>query len=105
MKTTFDHVGFNHFFAPMPVMELKAIRLQIYSINILQLMDDGSYRRIKTARITKGDRVLIVNGELKPLPDDTEPTHQITSCMGTATSDFSISVIDLKSQELSHIKL
>lgn len=56
-----------------------------------------------TKRITEGDRVLIEDGELKDCLF--EPTHVITSCHGKVSSDFSIHVMDIKTNQLSIIKI
>lgn len=77
----------------IPVMPLAAIWLTS------PVMTDKKLTR----RITEGDRVLIENNELKDCLGD--PTHQITGCYGKPTSDFSISVIDLKTQEITRIQL
>ena len=79
--------------ASIPVMPLAAIWLTS------PLMTD----KCITRRITEGDRVLIENNELKDCLGD--PTHQITGCYGKPTSDFYVTVIDLKKQELKKIQL
>jgi len=79
--------------ASFPVMPLTAIWL-----NAPLLTDKGL-----TRRITEGDRVLIENNELKDCM--AKPTHQITGCYGKPTSDFSITLIDLKTQELIKIQI
>jgi len=77
----------------IPVMPLAAIWLT------KPVMTDKNITR----RITEGDRVLIENNELKDCLGD--PTHQITGCYGKPTSDFYITVIDLKTQEIIKIQL
>lgn len=56
-----------------------------------------------TKRIVEGDRVFIENGELKDCMG--EPTHIVTSCHGKVSSDFSIHVMDIKTQELSIVNI
>lgn len=53
--------------------------------------------------IREGDKVLIKDNELVYCIG--EASHQITQCRGTATSDFSINVINLKTRELINVKL
>lgn len=57
---------------------------------------------VLTIRITDGDLVTIKDGKLV---NEGENTHVITTCWGTLNSDFSISVADLKTLELSKVKL
>lgn len=79
--------------ASFPVMPLTAIWLNA------PLLTANGIRR----RITEGDQVLVTNGELKDCMN--KPTHQITGCYGKPTSDFSITLIDLKTQELTKISI
>src|SRR5689334_2961323 len=81
--------------ASFPVMPLTAIWLNtpIWTAKDLK------------RRITEGDQVCIQNNELIDCLGDHKATHQITGCYGKPTSDFSITVIDLKTQELSQIKI
>ena len=79
--------------ASIPVMSLAAIWLTS------PLMTSKGITR----RITEGDRVLVENNELKDCLGD--PTHQITGCYGKPSSDFSLTLIDLKTQELIKIEI
>lgn len=77
----------------LPVMPLAAIWL-----TSPLLTDKGL-----TRRITEGDRVFVEDNELKDCM--VEPTHQITGCYGKPASDFSVTLIDLKTQEIIKIQL
>lgn len=79
--------------ADIPVMPLAAIWL-----NEPLMTDKGL-----TKRITAGDLVFIENGELKDCMS--KPTHEITGCYGKPTSDFYLTLIDLKTQELIKIQI
>lgn len=56
-----------------------------------------------TRRITEGDQIRIENGQVSLTSEP--PTHQITACMGELTDNFEIHVIDLKTRELSIVKI
>lgn len=56
-----------------------------------------------TKKIEEGQQVFIESGKLKDCMN--KPTHQITGCHGSPTGDFSITIIDLKTQELSKISI
>lgn len=79
--------------ASFPVMPLAAIWLTAPLLTAKGL----------TRRITEGDQVFIENNELKDCTRN--PTHQITGCYGKPASDFSITLIDLKTQELIKIDI
>lgn len=57
---------------------------------------------VLTCRITDGDLVTIKDGKLG---NEGANTHVITTCWGCVSSNFSISVAELKTLELSQIKL
>jgi hypothetical protein len=59
-----------------------------------------------TRRICEGTRVRVENNHLCDITETNPATHQITECRGTLQdTNFEISLIDLKTQELSTIKL
>lgn len=81
--------------ASFPVMPLTAIWLN------KSVWTDKDLTR----RITEGDRVCIENNELVDCLDDRKATHQITGCYGKPSSDFSITLINLKTLELIKIEI
>lgn len=82
---------------------LKPVNFPVMPLAAIWLKKPVMTSQKITHRITEGDKVFIEDGELKDCLK--EPTHIITQCRGKATSDFSINVMDLKTNELSTINL
>lgn len=57
----------------------------------------------RTVRVTTGTLLKIVDGKLVDFTD--EPTHKVIGCYGTLVNQFEITVLDLKTNEPSQIKL
>jgi hypothetical protein len=59
-----------------------------------------------TRRICQDMRIRVEGTEIVDITESNKATHQITECRGTLnSSELEISVIDLKTQELSTIKI
>lgn len=57
----------------------------------------------RTVRVTHGTLLKIVDGKLVDYTD--EPTHKVIGCFGTLVNQFEITVLDLKTNEPSQVKL
>ncbi len=82
----------------------KVIQLE-YIIMVLHHCDDLKVTG-RAVRLEKGVKLLIEGGIIEEPILDEHYTHIVTQCQGTYSgSELSISVIDLKTQELSEINL
>lgn len=75
---------------------------EVQTLAAIWLPEKVKANDVMTVRITDGDLVTIKDGQLV---NEGENTHVITTCWGTLNSNFSISVADLKTLELSQVKL
>lgn len=57
----------------------------------------------RTVRVTNGTFVKIENGKLVDFTG--EPSHKVIACFGTLVNQFEITVLDLKTNEPSQLKL
>lgn len=57
----------------------------------------------RTVRVTTGTLLKIVDGKLVDFTG--EPSHKVIGCYGTLVNQFEITVLDLKTNEPSQIKL
>ncbi len=82
----------------IPKMELRSI----YLTKSVMIMDcDEGYKRTK--RIKEGDGICVKDGEI--VDCNGIPQYVITSCRGRIDSDFEISIISIKTKELSILYL
>ena len=81
---------------------INSLYTDVQELAAIWLPEKVKANDVLTRRITVGDLVTIKDGKLVNEGDN---THVITTCWGCLYSNFSISVIDLKTMELSQIKL
>jgi len=79
------------------IMPLEAI----WITNPAPIIEGG-----KKARLTEGMKLKVVDGAIVDMKEGEIPTHIITSCKGNVMGTVLIMVVmDLKTQELTEIKL
>lgn len=57
----------------------------------------------RTYRLTKDSLIKIEDGKLVNFTD--EPSHKVLACFGTSIDQFEITVVDLKTNEPSQLKI